>query len=43
MEQDVVFDIVVPPQVLLDVVKKLPNNSICQLQKQGNKWKMLLK
>ena len=28
MEQDVVFDIAVPPQVLLNVVKKLPNNSI---------------
>ena len=37
MEQDVVFDIAVPPQVLLNVVKKLPNNSICQLQKpMGN-------
>ena len=36
-EKDVVFDIAVPPQVLLEVVKKIPEKSICQLQKpMGN-------
>ena len=36
-EKNVVFDIAVPPQVLLEVVKKIPSNSICQLQKpMGN-------
>ena len=36
-EKDVVFDIAVPPQVLLGIVQKIPNNSICQLQKpMGN-------
>ena len=36
-ENNVVFDIAVPPQVLLDIVKKIPENSICQLQKpMGN-------
>ena len=39
-EQNVVFDIAVPPQVLLDVVKKIPDGSICQLQKpMGNSMK----
>ena len=39
-EKDVVFDIAVPPQVLLDVVKKLPDGSVCQLQKpMGNSMK----
>ena len=33
-EKDVVFDIAVPPQVLLGIVQKIPNNSICQLQNQ---------
>ena len=37
LEKNVVFDIAVPPQVLLEVVKKIPANSICQLQKpMGN-------
>ena len=36
-DKDVVFDIAVPPQVLLGIVQKIPNNSICQLQKpMGN-------
>ena len=36
-EKDVVFDIAVPPQVLLGVVQKIPVNSVCQLQKpMGN-------
>ncbi len=36
-EKDVVFDIAVPPQALLEVVKKIPEKSICQLQKpMGN-------
>ena len=36
-EDNVIFDIAVPPQVLLSVVKKIPENSICQLQKpMGN-------
>ena len=36
-EKNVVFDIAVPPQVLLSVVKNIPENSICQLQKpMGN-------
>ena len=36
-QKDVVFDIAVPPQVLLEVLKKIPKNSICQLQKpMGN-------
>ena len=36
-ETNAVFDIAVPPQVLLEVVKKIPANSICQLQKpMGN-------
>ena len=36
-EKDVVFDIAVPPQVLLSIVEKIPANSICQLQKpMGN-------
>ena len=36
-EKDVVFDIAVPPQVLLSVVEKIPANSVCQLQKpMGN-------
>tara|TARA_B100000579_G_C22816620_1_gene848226 strand:- start:400 stop:1485 length:1086 start_codon:yes stop_codon:yes gene_type:complete len=40
LEKDVVFDIAVPPQVLLDLVKKLPDRSICQLQKpMGNSMK----
>ena len=39
-EQNVVFDIAVPPQVLLDIVKKIPDGSICQLQKpMGNSMK----
>ena len=39
-EKNVVFDIAVPPQVLLDVVKKIPDGSICQLQKpMGNSMK----
>ena len=37
LEKDVVFDIAVPPQVLTEVVKKIPAGSICQLQKpMGN-------
>lgn len=37
LETNAVFDIAVPPQVLLEVVKKIPENSICQLQKpMGN-------
>ncbi len=32
-EKDKIFDIAVPPSELLSVVKKLPKNSICQLQK----------
>ena len=37
LEKDVVFDIAVPPQVLTEVVKKIPEGSICQLQKpMGN-------
>jgi predicted dehydrogenase len=32
-EDDVVFDIAVPPAVLLKIVKKIPPNAICQLQK----------
>ena len=32
-QKDIIFDIAVPPGVLLDIVKKIPNNSICQLQK----------
>ena len=32
-EEDVVFDIAVPPSALLEVVKKLKKNSVCQLQK----------
>ena len=32
-ENNVVFDIAVPPAKLLEVVKKIPKNSICQLQK----------
>tara|TARA_Y100000590_G_scaffold466998_1_gene644271 strand:+ start:3511 stop:4593 length:1083 start_codon:yes stop_codon:yes gene_type:complete len=37
LEKDVVFDIAVPPQVLTEVVKKIPPGSICQLQKpMGN-------
>ena len=36
-EKNVVFDIAVPPQVLLEIVKKLPEGSVCQLQKpMGN-------
>ena len=36
-EKDVVFDIAVPPQVLLSIVEKIPANSVCQLQKpMGN-------
>ena len=36
-EKNVVFDIAVPPQALLSIVKKIPQNSICQLQKpMGN-------
>tara|TARA_Y100000590_G_scaffold469411_1_gene656847 strand:+ start:495 stop:1583 length:1089 start_codon:yes stop_codon:yes gene_type:complete len=36
-QKDVVYDIAVPPQVLLEVIKKIPENSICQLQKpMGN-------
>ena len=36
-EKDVVFDIAVPPQVLIEVVNKIPEGSICQLQKpMGN-------
>ena len=36
-EKEVVFDIAVPPQVLIEVVKKIPEGSICQLQKpMGN-------
>ena len=39
-EKNVVFDIAVPPQVLLDIVKKIPDCSICQLQKpMGNSMK----
>ena len=39
-EKNVVFDIAVPPQVLLDIVKKIPDGSICQLQKpMGNSMK----
>ena len=39
-EKNVVFDIAVPPQVLLDIVKKIPEGSICQLQKpMGNSMK----
>lgn len=39
-EKNVVFDIAVPPQVLLAVVKKIPDGSICQLQKpMGNSMK----
>ena len=37
LEKDVVFDIAVPPQVLTEVVKKIPEGSTCQLQKpMGN-------
>ena len=37
LEKDVVFDIAVPPQVLAEVVKKIPQGSVCQLQKpMGN-------
>ena len=32
-ETDTVLDIAVPPSVLLSIVKELPKNSICQLQK----------
>ena len=32
-EKDIVIDIAVPPSVLLEIVKKIPENSICQLQK----------
>ncbi len=32
-EKDVVLDIAVPPKELLEIVKKIPQNSICQLQK----------
>ena len=32
-EENVVFDIAVPPAVLLEIVKKIPINSICQFQK----------
>ena len=32
-EKDIILDIAVPPAVLLDIVKKIPKNSICQLQK----------
>ncbi len=40
MEKEVVFDIAVPPQVLIEVVKKIPEGSICQLQKpMGNSMK----
>ena len=36
-EKDVVFDIAVPPQVLLSIVEKIPAESVCQLQKpMGN-------
>ena len=39
-EKNVVFDIAVPPQVLLAIVKKIPDHSICQLQKpMGNSMK----
>ena len=40
LEKEVVFDIAVPPQVLIEVVKKIPEGSICQLQKpMGNSMK----
>ncbi|MDG2474454.1 MAG: Gfo/Idh/MocA family oxidoreductase, partial [Paracoccaceae bacterium] len=32
-EQDVIFDIAVPPSVLLGVVQRIPKNSTCQFQK----------
>ena len=32
-KKNVVFDIAVPPAILIDVVKKIPENSICQFQK----------
>ena len=36
-EKDVIFDIAVPPQELLRIVKKIPEGSICQFQKpMGN-------
>ncbi len=39
-EKDVVFDIAVPPSELLQIVTRLPNKSICQLQKPlGNNLK----
>jgi predicted dehydrogenase len=40
LEKNVVFDIAVPPQILAEVVKKIPQGSICQLQKpMGNSMK----
>ena len=32
-EKEVVLDVAVPPAVLLEIVKQIPKNSICQLQK----------
>ena len=36
-QKGVIFDIAVPPQILLNIVEKIPSNSVCQLQKpMGN-------